>query len=55
MGDVVERAIKAAMESLPRGGWALLNPSEKTRRIYHEIRRIDAVDAAYSGKSETNR
>src|SRR6185437_10318886 len=33
MDDAVERAIKAAIESVPRGEWALLDPSEKTRRI----------------------
>jgi hypothetical protein len=44
MDDVVERAIRAAEEALPRGEWALLEPSEKTRRIYHEMRRIDVED-----------
>lgn len=46
MDDVVERAIRAAEEALPRGQWALLEPSEKTRRIYHEMRRIDVEDMA---------
>jgi hypothetical protein len=48
MDDAVERAIKAAIESVPRGEWALLVPSEKTRRIYYEMRRIDAEDAVHS-------
>jgi hypothetical protein len=43
--DVVERAIKAAIESLPLGEWTLLPPSERTRRIYHEMRRLDAERA----------
>jgi hypothetical protein len=42
MDDVVERAINAAIESLPPGEWPLLPPSERTRRIYHEMRRLDA-------------
>jgi hypothetical protein len=48
MDEVVERAIRAAEEALPRGNWALLEPSEKTRRIYHEMRRIDVEDNAAS-------
>jgi hypothetical protein len=48
MDDAVERAIKAAIESVPRGEWALLDSSEKTRRIYYEMRRIDAEDAVHS-------
>jgi hypothetical protein len=52
MDDVVERAIKAAIESVPRGEWALLDPSEKTRRIYYEIRRIDA-DAVHSWNAQS--
>jgi hypothetical protein len=54
MDDVVERAIKTAMESLPNGEWALLEPSERTRRIYHEVRRIDAERAAHSSEPESN-
>ena len=54
MDDVVERAIKAAIESLPNGEWALLEPSERTGRIYHELRRIDAERAAHSAKSESS-
>ena len=53
MDDVVERAIKAAIEALPEGEWALLGPSERTRRIYDEVRRIDAQQAADSAKSES--
>jgi hypothetical protein len=53
MDDVVERAIKAALDSLPRGEWVLLDPSERTRRIYHEMRRIDAEHAARSLESES--
>jgi len=45
MDDVVERAIKAAIESLPPEEWTLLVPSERTRRIYHEMRRLDAERA----------
>ena len=48
MDDAVERANKAAIESVPRGEWALLDSSEKTRRIYYEMRRIDAEDAVHS-------
>jgi hypothetical protein len=51
MDDVVERAIKMAMESLPPGEWTLLVPSERTRRIYHEMRRLDA-DRATIPQSE---
>ncbi len=46
--DVVELAIKAGIESVSRGEWALLDRSEKTRRIYYEMRRIDAEDAVHS-------
>lgn len=53
MDDVVERAIKAAIESVPRGEWVLLDPSEKTRRIYYEMRRIDAEDAVHSCNAES--
>jgi hypothetical protein len=54
MDDVVERAIKAAIESLPQGEWALLAPSERTRRIYHEMRRLDA-DAQHALPSQSAR
>jgi hypothetical protein len=54
MDDVVERAIKAAMESLPQGEWALLDPPERTRRIYHEMRRLDAEGATRSLKPESS-
>jgi hypothetical protein len=37
------------MESLPRGEWILLPPSERTRRIYHEMRRLDAERATFLG------
>jgi hypothetical protein len=53
MDDVVQEAIKMAIEALPEGEWALLEPSERTRRIYDEIRRIDAQHAADSVKSES--
>jgi len=53
MDDVVQEAIKTAIEALPEGEWALLEPSERTRRIYDEIRRIDAQHAADSVKSES--
>jgi hypothetical protein len=52
MDDAVERAIKAAIESVPRGEWALLDPSEKTRRTYYEMRRIDAESAVHSWNAE---
>jgi len=48
MDDVVQEAIKTAIEALPEGEWALLEPSERTRRIYDEVRRIDARRAAKS-------
>lgn len=54
MDDVVERAINAAAESLPRGEWALLDRSERTRRIYYEMRRIDAEGAAPSKPESTH-
>jgi hypothetical protein len=53
MDDVVARAIKAAMDSSPEGLWTLLEPSERTRRIYHEMRRIDAEQAANLRKPES--
>jgi hypothetical protein len=53
MDDTIEQAIKAAIEALPEGEWVLLEPSERTRRIYDEIRRIDARQAAKSARSES--
>jgi hypothetical protein len=53
MDDVVERAIKAAIESVPRGEWAMLDRSEKTRRIYYEMRRIDAESTVHSWNAES--
>ena len=48
MDDVVQEAIKTAIEALPEGEWVRLEPSERTRRIYDEVRRIDARRAAKS-------
>jgi len=53
MDGVVEQAIKAVIEALPEGEWALLEPSERTRRIYDEVRRIDDQQAVGSPKSES--
>jgi hypothetical protein len=53
MDDVVQEAIKTAIEALPQGEWALLEPSERTRRIYDEVRRIDARWVARSATSES--
>src|SRR6185437_4133425 len=52
MDDVVQEAIKTAIEALPEGEWALLEPSERTRRIYDEVRRIDAGRSGKSARSE---
>jgi hypothetical protein len=52
MDDVVQEAIKTAIAALPEGEWALLEPSDRTRRIYYEVRRIDALRAAKSARSD---
>lgn len=52
MDNIVEQAVKAAMAAMPEGEWALLEPSERTRRIYDEMRRIDARRAAKSATSD---